>query len=228
MAKFVTLRIIETKGEIIRKIKDALAVRFNNANFLETVAAKSGIRVQKLFRQKMYESDAYRQLSSEASLTVGELGLEHPKEKIDRIIEQWVQSYTLKLRPGRRDSFRGSFGISIVRSNYAEVLRLPEAKQLATSTKKAKSNQSTLRWLEWLLKEGEKTIIKEYDVVFRIGAGRTNLAVMVKGKRLRSWSVPVGVAGTTNDNFVTRVLDTMVDETMSIIREEFFRAGRRL
>ena len=225
--QFLVLKIKDSKAQIKRKINDTINRIFLRGHVLETVSLRSGIKIKNMFRRRMKESHAYMLLSTN-SLVVGEFGLENYKQKIDAIIEAWVQSYKLKLRKGHGNTIKGGFTINMVRSNYFEVLKLPQAKQRATSTVHiTKKSQKLMHWLNWLLLRGEEKFITGYDVVFRVGAGRTGLAVMVKGKRGRSWGVPVGIAGTRDDNFVTRVIDKMENDIFTIIAQELLRAIRR-
>lgn len=226
--QFLVLKIKDTKAQIERKIKDALKKRFADGRVLQSAGFKVSIKVKNLFLRRMHESVTYRELSSHSFL-VGELGLEDPQGKIDIIIDQWVDSLklTFKLVRGGGLGIKGGFTIQMVRSNYAEVLKLPQAKQRATS-KRPKSSQKLMRWLEWLLIRGDEKIVIGYDVHFRPGAGRTGLAIMFESKQgFRSWSVPLGFTGTKNNNFVTEVLEIMVLDIMRIMIEEIARAARR-
>ena len=60
-------------------------------------------------------------------------------------------------------------------------------------------------WLDWLITEGDKPIVKGYkyvnDVIGRSGQG------IMKQQNGESWRVPPEFAGDINDNFITRALD---------------------
>ena len=69
-------------------------------------------------------------------------------------------------------------------------------------------NGYSLPWLKWLLLEGAKPIVKNYDV--KVGpnrASRTGMAVMIKDSG--SWSVPNAFIGTQNNNWFTRAIDNI-------------------
>jgi len=243
MAKFITLKIKESVPQIQRKIMEALARRFINGHVMEGASLRAGIKIKNLFRRKMYESVTYRELSTKGRL-VGELGLESPKSKIDAIIEKWVQSLKVTLRPTKSGGFgiKGGFKIQMVRANYAEVLKMPESKQRATSKRKTIKEWKLMHWLEWLLIRGDERIIIGYDVLFKAGTGRTGLAIMiqpknkssrdrsgyVRGNTSRAWSVPPEFTGTRDNNFVTEVLMKMEGDIIRIIKDEIARAARRI
>ena len=228
MAKqILTLKIKESAGEIQRKLRAAIMKKLGNDRVLSSAGINAARKVQILFRKNMYASATYRDLATHGRL-VAELGLEDPMGKIDVIINTWINSLKLTFRKiggGAGGSIKGGFRIQMVRSNYADVLKLQQAKQRATSRRKPKTNKM-LAWLDWLLKQGDRKIITGFDVSFRPG-GRTGLAIMIEPKQVRSWGVPAEFAGTSNDNFVTRVLDDMRPEVIQIMRSELFKAVRR-
>jgi hypothetical protein len=81
-----------------------------------------------------------------------------------------------------------------------------------------------LPWVRWLLKLGDKIIVKNYTVNYtKVRGSRTGLATMTKTKG-RGWRVPPEFSGTENDNFITRALDDVADLMMYHLRLEFSRA----
>lgn len=61
-----------------------------------------------------------------------------------------------------------------------------------------------LPWLEWLLIRGDQVLVFGHGILLKDG-GRSNLGIMVPGETL-SWRVPTDVAGTEEDNWITRSL----------------------
>ena len=232
MAKLsLVLKITESSSSIESKIRTAILRRLSSRKVLESAQLRSTIEIKNLFRRKMSESPTYMALTSRSRL-VGALGLEDPGGKINAIIEKWIASTTTSLRVIRSAGnygVKGGFTIKMVRSNYAEVLKMAEAKQRATSFKKAKSNQSLLKWLEWLLLRGDEEIIIGYDVLYKATQySRSGFGLMFQPKVMRSWSVPVEFSGVKDDNFVTQVIDSMQDDIMVIFIRSISRALSRV
>ena len=76
-----------------------------------------------------------------------------------------------------------------------------------------------LNWLEWLLLFGNKTIIRDYVVEFGDNPrSRTGRAVM-KGVKSGKWGVPPEFAGTKNNNWITRAIESADSEINSILKE---------
>lgn len=74
----------------------------------------------------------------------------------------------------------------------------------------------SLPWLRWILLEGAKPIVKNYEV--KIGPNkfsRTGMAVMIDSNE--SWSVPNAFAGTINNNWITRGIDSINNQSVENI-----------
>jgi len=91
---------------------------------------------------------------------------------------------------------RGGVSIGIGKNNFAALINLPEASVVT-------DKNQTLDWLAWVMTKGDKVIISEHDIIFKLDSGRSGLAIMVPSK-VASWRVPAEFSGTANDNFITR------------------------
>lgn len=164
-----------------------------------------------LIETSIKASDEYASLNQ--GILRAELGIQDPSV-VDVIIDRWASNIEIKFRT------RGEIGvieIGMIQSNYSDVLTLPEA-SYAYSTRKS---NGIIEWLRWLLLEGNKPIVFDYD--FRSsGRGRTGLGFMaiVPGS---NWSVPSQFAGTSTDNFVTRALQNIDKQIVPIIEKELIR-----
>lgn len=139
-------------------------------------------------------------------------GLPDSTARLQQILSIWERIKLVINKPKIKSSgIIGNIQLYMIAADYSDVLNLPAS---TFTTEKGED----LAWLQWLLLSGDKTIIKEYDIV--IGPNprsRTGNAVMkktVNGK----WSVPPEFAGTQNNNWITRVLDSIsndIDNTIS-------------
>jgi hypothetical protein len=141
-----------------------------------------------------------------------ELGVPNSESKIYRIVAQWISNIhvsVVKLRiTGGKLS--GGLHVRLMKDKYADVLSLPEA---SYQTQRG----VIINWLQWLLIEGDKMIVRDYHVGYVPNArSRTNLGeVMIKGG---TWRVPPEFSGTPHDNFVTRSLESASVEIDDAIR----------
>lgn len=109
-----------------------------------------------------------------------------------------------------KNSIKGSFSLSAIQSDYTDILAIPESILITEKGQK-------LEWLKWLLLFGDKTIIKDYTVVLGPNPrSRTGNAVMVQETKSR-WNIPPQFAGTLNNNWITRSIDSVNDEINSIL-----------
>lgn len=76
-----------------------------------------------------------------------------------------------------------------------------------------------LPWLKWLLLEGTRPLIKNYEV--QLGPNpesRTGYAVMVESDGV-NWAVPAQFAGTTSSNWITRALSRCEKDITKLIQQ---------
>ena len=148
------------------------------------------IALQTLVKLRLYEAPEVDSLAS------GELryqfGLVDGASRISNIIDMWAESVE-------------------VRYVYSKALSMSDA-EFTTE------NGTPLEWLRWLLLEGDTRIVNNYQ--FRSGRrGRAGGGIMAS-RQNSSWGVPSQFAGTDNNNFATRALESMQDEIDVIVRRE--------
>lgn len=143
----------------------------------------------------------------------GELGLPDGMNRITGIIDQWVESVAVKVGLGSGKKL-GIVSVHMIKSDWGDVLSLSES-VLTYTNRKGKS--ISLEWLRWLLLEGDRSIIAEYDFS-PSNQGRTGLGIMIK--RRGGWKVPSEFSGTSNDNFATRSFEGIEKDIEIIIRQE--------
>lgn len=71
-------------------------------------------------------------------------------------------------------------------------------------------------WLQWLLLEGNSILVKNYEVQYGNSPySRSGMAIMVESNA--SWSVPNAFSGKLNNNWITRAINSVEQEIVSII-----------
>lgn len=200
--------IVETTKKIEGKINQALRKDLDKKM---TRAANKMIRpVRNLIGRSLRSQPEYDALDN--GRLAGHFGLPDGRARIDRIIDAWVNNITIKAKRSffRSGQLSAGLHIDIVQRDYADVLALDAATII---TEKGQS----LPWLEWLLKFGDRTIIRDFEISFSpVGRTRSGLAVMVSEPGGR-WGVPSQYAGTQRNNFCTRALDEASDALREII-----------
>lgn len=128
-----------------------------------------------------------------------DLGVPDIKERLDRIISFLAKSvqYTL-LRTKKAIIYE--VGVS-----KEKIKQLAELSEGIFITEKG----TALEWLRWLLLEGDRFIIIGFDTYIKPQYSRTGYKIMVQTKTRRGWRVPPEIAGTENNNFITRSFESV-------------------
>ena len=147
----------------------------------------------------------------------GHLGI-RPGENdvaVFQIAQSVAQSVYVQFKPMTQKS-GGGLEILIQPSTFANILSLPAGVNKVYSKK---YGAYEMPWLDWLITEGDKPIVKGYKYV-NDTIGRSGQGIM-KQEGGESWRVPPEFAGDINDNFITRALDepAFLDRLTRIFRK---------
>ena len=141
-----------------------------------------------------------------------QLGLVDGAARISSIINIWADS--IEVTYVAKMGSLGGITINMRRNNYSDVISVPEA--VFVTEKGVK-----LEWLRWLLLEGDKRIVSNYFFK-KSSRGRAGGGIMAE-RQNASWGVPSQFAGTENNNFATRALETINDEIDVLVRREIVK-----
>lgn len=199
---------VNFSGKILLPIRNKINNSFPKLRELIKNLIRS--RIKPIFTS----SDTYRSLtlSRDEGLRF-HFGLEAGEaiEKLDAIIDVLANEVEVSLRPLRRSKLgggrlTGGITVFLFRAGFEKILSHEAA---FVTTDKGQS----LHWLRWLLLEGNKVIIKDYDIEFGpFPSSRSGGAVMLKSKRGEvfgnkpGWKVPSRFAGTIRKNWITRLV----------------------
>lgn len=162
--------------------------------------------IRVLFKEAVESSPEYQSLLFGKLMT--EFGIEDSARKLSDIMKVWLNNINTSY-----NTKSGVLTINMCLADFSDVLGLEAASLI---TEKGRE----LEWLQWLLLDGDKTIIRDFHIEYNPGYSRTGSDIMVKGG---SWKVPSEFSGSMGDNFVTRALDTISDETISNIIQNQLR-----
>lgn len=143
-----------------------------------------------------------------------ELGIPDGEAKIIGLLNIWMNNivYDYKIPKISGNLIISNFSVSMIKIDFDDVIY----SEFAT-VKDAKGY--SIPWLEWLLTEGTATLVPEHSVIFGANPrSRTGNAIMRKNKRT-SWKVPSQYAGTINDNWITRALDSAEDNIQDVLNK---------
>lgn len=199
----LSIKLLESNQEINDKILQALMPQVDD--YLKTRLNKLRRMLPPMLRDIIQNTPEYNSLIG--GQLQYEFGMPDPGVKLANIIDIWTNNIHIEYNGPTivSNKLRASFSASLIRRNFDDVL----SSDYALVIDNLRGYQ--LPWLEWLLLEGNKTIIKKQEVV--IGPNkfsRTGNAIMRQSSR--SWKVPSEFAGTIGDNWITRAIDNAQSE----------------
>jgi hypothetical protein len=208
----ISFKLLENDQTIYKKILESLINDLDK--YISSNINKVKTQLPNLIFLTITQSDTYRAIVS-GDLRL-ELGILDPVSKVDGLLNIWSKNiaynYTKPTIQGNK--IKSNLTVQMIKSDFSDVLGSDYA--LVYDSVRGYS----LPWLEWLLLDGQKTIIKNYEVI--IGPNprsRTGLAVMSESSK--SWSVPSEFAGTISDNWITRSIDSAEESILNLFEEIF-------
>ena len=188
-----------------KEIKKEVSLRLKSS--INNITESIEIALQSLVKFRLSTAPEVDSLASGALRH--QFGLVDGASRISNIIDMWAESVEVRYVQGIGEL--GGISINMGDNDYSMALSMPEA-EFTTE------NGSSLEWLRWLLLEGDTRIVNNYQ--FQSGRrGRAGGGIMIS-RQSASWGVPSQFAGTDNNNFATRALESMQDEIDVIVRRE--------
>lgn len=204
----ISIKLLDSNSEIYRKILDALLPQITQ--YMNGVVQKLKFEISPIIEQAIRNSPEYE------AILVGklkyELGIPDPSVKLEGLIDIWLNSieYNYNKPIISNNKIKSSFSVNMIRVDFSDVLSTDFAKVVDTI------RGYELPWLQWLLLDGTKTIISDYEVLFgQNRASRTGFAIMTPSNN--SWRVPSNYAGTIGDNWITRAIDSASPQIQNIL-----------
>jgi len=192
----------DVEREIVKKIKS----KAPKIKISITDQIKKHVR-EALVGTQEYQSIIHGKLRAE-------LGIPNSSARIMSVIDTWINNIEVVVVAGKSPFL--SITIGMIQADYSDVLSLPEAQY----TYKSRRSEGTIPWLKWLLLEGDKRIVTQYEFSKNPIGSRTGMGIMIS-KAKGAWQVPPEFSGTSVNNFATRalgniesIIDKIVENTV--------------
>jgi hypothetical protein len=208
----ISFKLLDNSRTIQQKILDAMLPEIKKVMDRGILKIKSNL--PNILRSAIQNSPEYQSL--QAGKLKYEFGIDNADSKLNSLLTVWSTNIEYQYQQPyiRSSTISGSFSANMVRADFSDVLYTDFAAVVDTM------RGYTLPWLEWLLLEGDKTIIKDYSVKFGSNrASRTGYAIMQPSQK--SWKVPSEFSGTINDNWITRAIDQATPEIEKMLDGAF-------
>jgi hypothetical protein len=141
-----------------------------------------------------------------------ELGIIDGRAIMEEIISIIQNSIEFEFQPIMSD-FRGGYTVRVLKMDFQDVLSMPDAAYVS-------NNGILIPWLNWLLFAGQSPVIYGYRVQMNPNNPNNSRTGAIMVKDSGAWSVPAVDAGTQDDNFLTRALESLDEEIKDIIQQE--------
>ena len=190
-----------------------------NKQFRKSIG-KNALKIQATLDAKIGQIVLRRLLTGLPTIQgqdLASIGVPDINTRLVSIAQAVADNVRVKVIPsGSGKSFR--VNVIILDTDYSDILSLPEAVYAYTSAK----GGGILEWLRWILLGGSGTIIGG----FRFSPipsqfSRTGGGLMLEGGS--GWKVPDSLAGTADNNILTRSLENIQVDILSIIQQELRR-----
>jgi len=205
----LNVNILESNQEIEQRILKSLLPEVKT--MFKRAFDKSQNDIKDVVASAIRNSPEY--VSLQSGILKGEFGLDGSASRLKQILDFWSNlTVDYKTPQISRSGISGGFTISMIRSDYSDVLSL-EASNVTTE------KGQVLPWLQWLLLFADKQIIKDYEV--KVGSypnSRSGNAVMKKNMSAR-WGVPSAFAGSVDNNWITRSIDSVENDIFQILEQ---------
>lgn len=205
----INVKLLESNSQVRKLILNALMGDVQNTINKSIRSIESKI--------KQLVLDALKSEPEYESLKGGQLRYElgiPDSTSIDLVVQSLVDTLQLTTKPLKITNLGlgGGFQLTMIGRGDLDNISNSDFASVFDS-----NGGYSLPWLKWLLFEGTKPIIKNYEV--RMGPNpnsRTGMAVMVKSSD--DWKVPPQFAGTASSNWITRALSTIEEKVNNTIR----------
>lgn len=205
-----TLKVLESNTQVSKEILGALLPDISN--YFKDIIRYLKANLPSVVRVAIVNTPEYQSILN--GQLQYEFGIPDPGTKLTGLLDLWTQNidiiYNAPTISGNK--IKGSFSVNMIRVDFSDVLYSDYANMYDAL------RGYSLPWLEWLVLEGNKTIIKDYGIVIGPNkSSRTGMAIM-RGSA-GSWKVPSQFAGTVGDNWITRAIDAAEGSIEEVIKK---------
>lgn len=208
----LNLKILESDSEINKAILGALLPEV--INYMNNGVSTIKRELPNIIKTAIENTPEYSSILS--GKLKYEFGIPDSSIKLNNLIDIWIENirYPYMKPTIMGNKIKSTFEVNAIRVDFAEVLYSNDALVIDNI------RGYNLPWLEWLLLEGNKTIISKQEVV--IGPNnfsRTGNAIMRDSNK--SWKVPAEFSGTVTNNWITRAIDGVEGNIQSLLDRAF-------
>lgn len=205
-------KLKDRQSDIEKKILSAIKDEINS--ILLGVVFVIQRQIRELLKERITNSETWKSL--ESGQLRAELGLpDDILTRLQEILDIWIKQIEVDYQMVTgTNTLKGGISVGMLETDWMEVIS-SQAANIITKY------GMVLPWLEWLLTYGDKVIIQDYNVLMKATEqSRSGMAIMAK-KVGGEWRVPPEFSGTSDNNFITEILENMSTDIENLIEKEF-------
>jgi hypothetical protein len=207
------LKLLEDDKTIINSILKALVPEVDS--YFKNSISKLKLTLPAVIEKAIINTPEYSSIQS--GILQYNFGIPDPNIKLIGLLNIWSNNIEINYSKPIivRNTIKCNLSAGMIKIDFSDVLYTEYA--IVIDNLRGYS----LPWLEWLLLEGNKTIIKNQKIIFGPNkASRTGFAVM-RENQASTWKVPSQYAGTLRDNWITKAIDGAYAEIENTINKAF-------
>lgn len=206
-------KLLDSTKDIESKILKALLSEISDS--MKLYAKNISKEIRDIVISAIENSPEYISLIS-GSLKA-EFGIPDPENRLAGLLVLWSKNISITFAPpsitGSR--IKSNFRLEMIKADLSDILGSDLVTVIDGNSGKS------VNWLEWLSLAGDKTIIKDYNIVYGPNKrSRTGLAIM-RSQSGAKWRVPAEFSGTIENNWITRSIDSVSDLIDTTIQTGF-------
>lgn len=214
------LELVTTDKQLEQFVKKEIRAKLDK--ILKLAASAIRRRILPVIENAIRNNETFNSLLS--GQLKAEMGLISPTSVLEPIVDTILKNIEVI---SKKTSFRtgilgGGIQINILKSDFADILNLPRSSY--------RSNRFDIKWLEWLLVEGDRVIWSDYIINFnltpeQIQRSRSGEALMFRIQAAGGWRVPPEFSGIATDNFLIKALksDQVKNSLLKIMQQEILQ-----
>ncbi len=203
----LSIELLGSASDFEKYIMRAIEAQMDKAvnKSIKTIESQS----KPIIRSAISDCDEMKSLLS--GQLRGELGLSPSaaRNAIDNISEAVSEAISFTNTDSKTKKGTGGLEVHFQPTSFSNVLSISNGsysyKKRTTLWGHIVSAKVEIDWLDWLLRRGDSIIVSKFTYKPQIGKGRSGQGKMEKGG---SWRISPTYAGTLQDNFITRALQS--------------------
>lgn len=204
----IQFKLLDSTKDIQNKILQSLLPDI--IKYMDKVSVTIQKDIPNIVKSAIASSPEYQSLMG--GILQYELGIPDSTNKLSGLLDIWTTNIDYQyIKPYiSNNQIKSKISASMIKIDFSDVLYTDYA--IVRDIQRGYS----LPWLEWLLLNGDSTIVRNYEVILGPNKNsRTGFAIMRNTGKY--WKVPSQFSGTISDNWITRAIESASSTIINLL-----------